>query len=145
MADLTHGAIRWKYPKSPVGPEEIARVEAAFGVELPADYAAVAIAHPGARPRPNRFDTSKRKGARLKTFLSLSDKDAGNILQIKEWLGDRLMGRMVPFASDDGGNYVCFHDLNPPLQPIVVLWNHEQPAQYEFIASSFREFIQSLY
>jgi hypothetical protein len=96
-------AIRWRYPKTPIRNEDIATIEAHFGVTLPADYVALAISHPGARPVPNRFDTRLRKGSRVKTFLPLSADDAGNILQASEWLGSRLMNRMVPFASDDSG------------------------------------------
>lgn len=137
--------MEWKYEKTPPKPEDIDAYEQVFGVPLPPEYAALAMRYPGARPSPNRFDTGRRTGCRLKQFLPLSPVEAGHAAQVHGWIRDRLSEGLVPFASDESGNYICFYYLSPAVPPAVVFWNHERPWETEYIASSFRHFLEILY
>lgn len=54
--------------------------------------------------------------------------------------------RLIPFAPDGGGNYICFDYRNCQKNPPVVFWHHEIEENDGIfrIANSFDEFLYNL-
>lgn len=135
----------WSFSKKPITTEDINRVEDFFQVKFPARFRKISLDNHGARPRPNCFNTDYREGGRIKSFLPLVRSCPGSIYEVMEWIGDRLPRGMIPFAGDEGGNYLCFYYFQTEDDPVIVLWNHEKRFEYETVSSNFVEFLDSLY
>ena len=134
--------IEWKYSKEAINQGHIQALEESFGINLPDSYKLLVLSYHGARPNKNRFDTRTKSGYVLKTFLPITERYDGNIIKVLSWLIDRLPAKLLPFASDAAGNYLCFH-FNT-VDPEIVLWKHETVTT-ERISSTFDQFISSLY
>lgn len=53
---------------------------------------------------------------------------------------------LIPFASNGGGDYICFDYRSCKKNPPIVFWRHESPQGDDvfFLADSFEEFISNL-
>ncbi|QCT01589.1 cell wall assembly/cell proliferation coordinating protein [Paenibacillus algicola] len=137
--------MQWQFAKSIATVYDLWAVESHFNIKLPVVYGRIVLEHHGARPIPNQFDTYKRMGHRIKTFLPVSKKEKGNVYDVYAWIQTRLQPGMIPFASDDGGNYICFDYKGNEQEPIIVFWNHEVEDTMEMVSSSFEGFMKSIY
>lgn len=134
--------IEWNYRKEPVSLEQIEELEAVLGILLPNTYKAFLQHNHGARPSKKRFDSNQQEGHVLKTFLPITEQNKGNILEVLSWLKGRLSAKLLPIASDQAGNYLCFDFTTS--EPEIVLWNHET-LETEYVRSTFDELINHLY
>lgn len=134
----------------PLGSEEaVVRFENMLEIVLPNDYKLGVANYNAGRPRPNVFDTAQRKELVAKALLSFDQTNVENIWTTYENLKNQLPKQIVPFMSDQFGNYICF-DYRASNEPAVVFWDQELSHQniekgIIYIANSFSEFIGGLY
>lgn len=91
----------------------------------------------GGRPKYERFMTKKGIERCIKSFLSFNFDDIENIWDVVEIVWNQSL---VPFATDNFGNMICFNVKTNQ----VIFWNHED-CSIDSIAGSFRVFIEKLY
>lgn len=141
--------VNWLFKKEDVTKEEVIKIEEEIGVKFPKSFFECVINQNGAQPEKNIFDLNNEKG---KIFGSLLDFDLNsdeNILSVYKDLKDRLPNKVVPFADDPSGNYICF-DYREEGKPEIVFWNHEltegsPKKSISYIAESFEELLNKLY
>lgn len=135
-------ALQWRFDKSPITVDQMAQIESEAGVLFPLEYKMLMLEHHGGRPQPNGFDTDRTKGRKVKSFLPILPEYKINLLDLKKWLP--LPDRLIPFAGDPAGNYVCFDYKKGMTHPEIVLWLHETE-ETEWISPSFETFLSMLY
>ncbi len=139
-------------------------VESKLGVVFPHLYLETIKKFNGGSPVNNVFDTEKTSERVFSSLLSFNLEESTSILAIWEDTKERMPNGIIPFATDPGGNYICF-DYRSTTEPSVVFWNHEEnfvinakdeldypevDAEYklhdiEFVAPDFFEFLSILY
>ncbi|OJH33946.1 SMI1/KNR4 family protein [Cystobacter ferrugineus] len=139
----------WLEPASPVGDEEIAKVEKELEVIFPDDYRAFLRKSQGGMPAQTDFKLRdpRKTTAAVGMFLSTAPgRDSDYIVSAAKILSDRLPPAVVPVAIGPGGDYVVL-DLREA-RPRVLYWHHEragEPAEFTFVSDSFAGFIGQLY
>ena len=130
--------MEWKFIKRLEDVNEIKEFEIKKGCKLPRDLRLCIIANNGGRPERKVFDTDVSKGRMMKKLLSLNYDDVENI-----WDAYNVMQqedkKLVPFASDPGGNFICFNKDSGE----IYLWLHETNTA-EYVAGSFKDFLDKL-
>lgn len=141
--------INWLFKKEEVTKEDIIKVEEKLDLKFPKSFNECVVNNNGAQPEKNIFDLNNEKG---KIFGSLLDFDLNadeNIVSIYKDLKNRIPNKIVPFADDPSGNYICF-DYRKKDEPEIVFWDHELAEEnpkksISYIADNFEEFINKLY
>ena len=68
-----------------------------------------------------------------------------SVVSVWQDLEDILPARVIPFAGDPGGNFLCFDYSNDAGEPPVVLWSHDDPdAPLQPVARSFSDLLDRL-
>lgn len=137
------GVVAWRFSKGVISEPDILKVEITFQIGLPDMYKEIVREHNGGRPLPNRFDTERSEKRMIKSFLPV-DERPGNILEVYEWIKDRIPPLVIPFANDPGGNYLCFDYRKSFDTPEIVFWDHET-CSVERISIDFPAFIAKIY
>ncbi|MBF8982604.1 SMI1/KNR4 family protein [Lutibacter sp. B2] len=138
--------IEWKFVKDKPSLEDINNVENKFNVKLPLDYIECIKEKNGGRPRPKTFDFDEHKEMVFSSLLSIMEKDKENVIDVYEWIKDRLPDNTYPFAKDSFGNYICFKYEEE--NTYIVFWDHEKSNKEEsnkFICETFEEFLNKSY
>jgi len=135
--------LGWRYKKGPVLESDFMKIEISFGIQLPELYKEIVRENNGGRPLPNRFDTENNKKRVIKAFLSIDERE-GNLENVYGWIKERIPQQIIPFASDPGGNYLCFDYRSSPVDPSVVFWNHENNS-IEMVSLDFTSFTKMVY
>jgi hypothetical protein len=132
--------LDWKYVKPLKNPEAVQHFELKNAIRIPDSLKKFILEFNGGRPSLSSFDTDINKERVFKTLLSYNEDDIENIYKVIDMFKIGNVLKLLPFASDPFGNYICidFH------QNSIVFWNHETE-KTEFISEGFNEFIQSLY
>lgn len=108
---------------APAPEADVRAAERALRVPLPADFRAVAQAHPGARPEPSGILLPGGFGTAVEGLLHFSaDEGWGNILSHQFLLQDVLAKGVIPFALDIGHDVFCFNYRDDYDRPSVVFW-----------------------
>lgn len=136
----------WRGPRPVVGPDDVEKLEAAWGVSLPEDYRS--IVHPchGMAPEPNVFDIGEGANVfnNLLTLTSGKHESAYAISTTYELIKPYVPPGIYPFGTTPGGEYLCFdYREAPPGQPDVVLVTTEM--EIHPVAHSFRELLKGLH
>jgi len=129
--------MEWKHVK-PLGESGIAEVETLIGKSLPADYKELVQNYNGGRPTSDNFlvGNSERQ---FKTLQSLNRDDIETVF--KSWeLDSQLQGKILPIASDPGGNLLCYNLENFE----IVFWWHEDDEIVK-VADNLTEFLSMLH
>jgi cell wall assembly regulator SMI1 len=135
----------WK-EAHPATPAEVAKLEAAWGVQLPEEYKQIAPRHHGMRPTPNVFDIGESDNALtcLLTLTSEEPKEGYAIPTRYSGIKPYVPSGIFPFGMTPGGENICFDYREvPPGQPRIVLVTMEM--EIYFIANNFREFLTGLH
>ena len=139
-------------------------VEHKLGIVFPHLYLETIKKFNGGSPVNNVFDTEKTHERVFSNLLSFNLEGTTSILTVWEDNKERMPNGLIPFATDPGGNYICF-DYRSTTEPSVIFWNHEEnfvinaeneleypevDAEYklhgiEFVAPDFFEFLSILY
>lgn len=136
--------LRWILEKGTTSEKTVKQVQDRLGVVFLEAYIDFILLHPGGRPRPNSTQLPKGRQITIKSLLPLEATRQGNVLQVLEWLSDRLPPKLVPVVDDNFGNYFCL-DYRQEGKPSVVFWDHEvlnSPGAY--VSNTFEEFLSSL-
>ncbi|KYH31385.1 SMI1 / KNR4 family protein [Clostridium tepidiprofundi DSM 19306] len=140
--------IKWKFVKDTPSTEEIKNVETKFNIKLPLDYIECIKENNGGRPRPKIFDFNNHNEIVFASLLSVMKKDKENVIDVYEWIKDRLPDNTYPFAKDPFGNYICFRYEGENVS--IVFWDHEKANQnkeeaVKFICQTFDQLLDKLY
>lgn len=136
----------WKGPRPVVGPDEVEKLEAAWGVRLPEEYRSTAHLRHGMAPEPNVFDIGDGANVfnNLLTLTSGRHESAYAISTTYELIKPYVPSGIYPFGTTPGGEYLCFdYRESSTGQPGVVLVTIEM--EIYPVADSFREFLEGLH
>ncbi|MEB1809568.1 MAG: SMI1/KNR4 family protein [Bacillaceae bacterium] len=137
--------VRWRYAKEPIQQSALRDLERYFYVSLPPLYKEIMLNHNGARPFPNFYLTRKGEERLIKSFLPIQHGHPDDLLTVYRRLKNLLPKKVVPFANDDFGNYICL-DYQESANPKVKLWEHEaQSETLEDVADDFNKWMSTLY
>lgn len=149
-----HNFIEWDDYENPVQYKEIHKVEEALGIKFPKDFVECVKLHHGGHPKIYGFDfistfDSKKMGSCLGELLSFSKDETNKLLKSYRNLTihNTLPKKVVPFARDGGGDYMCFDFRENPENPPVVYWEHEAfPPEkaISYLAPTFTDFLKML-
>lgn len=135
------GVKEWVYRGQSIDDKIIREVENYLDVKLPADYKECIKVNNGGRPRPNVFDSDDGgEGFVFRSLISFTKKEL-NIKMFKEEL-DTL--KILPFATDPFGNYICFDYRYTEDSPTIVFYNHEFDS-INPVCDTFTALIERLY
>ncbi|WP_338390700.1 SMI1/KNR4 family protein [Bacillus atrophaeus] len=78
------------------------------------------------------------------------ENSAGKTTTINLRMGHRLVDKIIPFATDAGGNLFCFDYRMSSQEPVIVFWDHEiayedKESSISYVCDSFTELINKLY
>ncbi|WEA45441.1 SMI1/KNR4 family protein [Priestia aryabhattai] len=141
--------VKWILTKKLEKTEELNRFEQTYSIKFPVQFKEIVLENNAGRPRPNVFDSSERTELVAKALLSFDSSHPDNIWDTYQHVKGRLPNDIVPFMSDQFGNYVCF-DYQYSKKPAVVFWDHEL-SQFNpnksvgEVADDFEEFLNCLY
>lgn len=122
---MSNEKIEWEESESPVGRDAIEKLETELGVKFPEDYVLVALKSHGEYPNLDTYDFEGRNEAAFDRLLSLDPEEEDYIKTVIDDIQDRLVPKIIPFAADPFGNYICF-DYRKNNNPTVVFWDHEK-------------------
>lgn len=130
---------------APASDAQVRAAENALRVPLPADFLAVAKAHPGARPDPSDILLPGGFGTSVLGLLHFDDDGPAisNILSCQWLLRDALDKGVIPFAQDIGHDVFCFSYREDYDHPPVVFWG--QGFGVIPLAPSFTAFLDLLH
>ncbi len=140
---------------------EIEKIEKFVGLNFPEEYKKHLLKYNGGQCRPNIFrfnENEKWTESCIDWFLAIYDGEYDNLKEyiINYKIDDkRLPIHILPIAHDPGGNLICISCGKLDFGNIY-FWDHENEVDYTlsedtnysnlyFVASSFNEFIESLY
>lgn len=143
--------INWRKVRVKASVDNIKIVENKLGIILPTDFKVCVLENNGGRPSPYVFDIENRKGNVFATLLDLSLSKETNMVTMREYVLDRLVDNIYPFADDPGGNLICFdYRGGNDRPPKIVYWDHE--IAYEdpegalfYICDTFTQLLDMLY
>ena len=115
----------WKDVDQLNAKESISQVEKEMGVVFPLLFIETVRKYNGGRPLNNVFDTEKTAEHVFSNLLTFNTSENNSILAVYRDNVERLPQGVIPFATDPGGNYICF-DYRKSSNPEVVFWNHEE-------------------
>jgi hypothetical protein len=146
---MTVGTVNWILTKPLANENQFANFEETHGITFPADFKADVLENNNGRPRPNVFDSRNRKELVAKALLSFDTAHPDNIWDTYDYLKERLQNGVMPFMSDQFGNYICF-DYRFANNPSIVFWDHElseaNPSKsISLVADGYSEFLDCLY
>jgi len=130
--------ITWEYSNPLTNKKTIEEFELENAIKLPQDLKECIEHNNAGMPNLNNFDTDKTKGRTIKALLSFNQEDEENIYDFLELFRKDGRLKMIPFALDSFGNFICLEDNN------IVVRLHETETT-EFVANSFTEFLDLLY
>ncbi len=138
--------VIWRNYKKIKDNKMIENVERYFRVLLPKDYIKIVKNFDGGRTNKNLFKIDNSEEV-FGNMLTLYECKYTNIITNYEYVKDRLIDGIIPFADDPGGNLICFRYIDKKLKDIV-FWDHEieEPEKnYKHICNTFTEFLDMLY
>ncbi|WP_373231865.1 SMI1/KNR4 family protein [Cohnella sp.] len=142
--------IGWEFQDQQVGREVISLVEKKLDIEFPSDYVDVALKYHGGSPSLEIFQISGHGKAVFGYLLSYDPDSSNYILEVYNDIIDRLPDKkVIPFANDPFGNFICFDYRKDADNPSIVFWEHEiafdsSDLSLLYVASSFSELLEML-
>jgi hypothetical protein len=136
--------VEWTDVEEWPAPDEatVREVEAALGVRLPADFVAVATAHPHAAPEPGSIDVPGFGGTAVDRLMHFTADEGDHLLSCLWMVPDSLEPGLVPFATDIGGDLFCFDYRESPDAPSAGFWCTD--TGYVRLADGFTELVGML-
>jgi hypothetical protein len=131
--------FEWRYIKPLLSVKSIEEFEALTKYNLPESFKNCIKQYNGARPKYRAFNTAQTNSRELKSLLSFNHEDKETVWVSYCFIESECDKKCIPFAIDNFGNLICFNRNDQ-----VVFLNHETLNE-EYVASSFDEFLDSLY
>ncbi|MEX1027032.1 MAG: SMI1/KNR4 family protein [Candidatus Paceibacterota bacterium] len=143
-------SLTWFDDPSPATDEQICAVENAIGNRFPDDYREFAKRYSGGSPNETDFEFPDEETgmfyASVGEFFTVTPNDDRNLLRWMERT-EFFPLRLVPFAGDGGGNYICF-DFRFGSSPSIAFWHGGRRGlenEISFVAESFSDFVALLH
>jgi hypothetical protein len=114
----------------------IEKIEQDYRVCLSSKLKDCILTNNGGRPRPNVVKLDNGQEYDVKLLLSYNENDLETIYKVIRFFADKFGGKVVPFATDSGGNYYCEYEGR------IVLWIQDDIIIP--ICDSFETFLQML-
>lgn len=137
--------MKWLFKKKLVDSASIKEFETTYHIRLPEELKELISEANGARPNPYIIDAETTKEIPAKALLSFNQTDTPeDIWSTYDAIKHKLPHNIIPFMSDEGGNYFCL-DLDPlETQHPIVYWHHEKK-DLEVVATNLTVFLHSFY
>lgn len=116
--------INWKNKKSQINNEIIHEFETKLGIKFTMDYKECIKDNHGALPEPCFFKVDGKQKV-FGELLSFELNSKGNIYNTYNRIRDGLPEKVIPFATDPSGNFICFDYIDSETEPKIVFWYHE--------------------
>ncbi|MEC1750136.1 SMI1/KNR4 family protein [Bacillus mojavensis] len=130
---------------------QIKEVEVKLKIKFPTDYKEFIKDHNGCSPIDKKVVLFQDSRESINNLLSIGDPTRPiDLLSTIDNVKDRLVDKIIPFATDAGGNLFCFDYRMSPQEPVIVFWDHEiayedKESSISYVCDSFTELINKLY
>ena len=117
--------VKWKYSDGIIKVDVIERVEKLLQIKFPEDYVQCVICNSGANVQPNCFEMGNNQKV-FGALLSYDESSVDNILAVYSRIKKFLPKKVIPFACEPSGDYICFDYSKSETEPKIVLWYHDK-------------------
>ncbi|MCY8289656.1 MULTISPECIES: SMI1/KNR4 family protein [unclassified Bacillus (in: firmicutes)] len=130
---------------------QIKEVEEKLKIKFPTDYKEFIKDHNGCSPIDKKVVLFQDSRESINNLLSIGDPTWPiDLLSTIDNVKDRLVDKIIPFATDAGGNLFCFDYRMSSQEPVIVFWDHEiayedKESSISYVCDSFTELINKLY
>ncbi|MEC1548276.1 SMI1/KNR4 family protein [Bacillus rugosus] len=130
---------------------QIKEVEEKLKIKFPTDYKEFIKDHNGCSPIDKKVVLFQDSRESINNLLSIGDPNRPiDLLSTIDNVKDRLVDKIIPFATDAGGNLFCFDYRMSAQEPVIVFWDHEiayedKESSISYVCDSFTELINKLY
>ncbi|KUP34394.1 SMI1/KNR4 family protein [Bacillus atrophaeus] len=130
---------------------QIKEVEEKLKIKFPTDYKEFIKDHNGCSPIDKKVVLLQDSRESINNLLSIGDPTRPiDLLSTIDNVKDRLVDKIIPFATDAGGNLFCFDYRMSSQEPVIVFWDHEiayedKESSISYVCDSFTELINKLY
>ncbi|MGG4109235.1 SMI1/KNR4 family protein [Bacillus subtilis] len=130
---------------------QIEEVEEKLKIKFPTDYKEFIKDHNGCSPIDKKVVLFQDSRESINNLLSMGDPTRPiDLLSTIDNVKDRLVDKIIPFATDAGGNLFCFDYRMSAQEPVIVFWDHEiayedKESSISYVCDSFTELINKLY
>ncbi|MCY9306847.1 SMI1/KNR4 family protein [Bacillus spizizenii] len=129
---------------------QIEEVEEKLKIKFPTDYKEFIKDHNGCSPIDKKVVLFQDSRESINNLLSIGDPTRPiDLLNTIDNVKDRLVDKIIPFATDAGGNLFCFDYRTSSQQPVIVFWDHEiayedKESSISYVCDSFTELMDKL-
>ncbi|MCY7782763.1 SMI1/KNR4 family protein [Bacillus sp. S20C3] len=119
--------------------------------QVPTDYKEFIKDHNGCSPIDKKVVLFQNSRESINNLLSIGDPTRPiDLLSTFDNVKGRLVDKIIPFATDAGGNLFCFDYRMSSQEPVIVFWDHEiayedKESSISYVCDSFTELINKLY
>lgn len=118
-------------------------------IRLPEEYYIFLVNNNGGYPDKEQFDIPGQGSTMIGMFYGICEGNEDDIYNVCKLLGRRRPANLLPIAYDQGGNQICLA-VSGRTTGSIYFWDHElegskNPNQFVLLATSFLEFINSVY
>ncbi|MCY9407703.1 SMI1/KNR4 family protein [Bacillus inaquosorum] len=130
---------------------QIKEVEEKLKIKFPTDYKEFIKDHNGCSPIDKKVVLFQDSRESINNLLSIGDPTRPiDLLSTIDNVKDRFVDKIIPFATDAGGNLFCFDYRMSSQEPVIVFWDHEiayedKESSISYVCDSFTELINKLY
>ncbi|WP_416806531.1 MULTISPECIES: SMI1/KNR4 family protein [Bacillus amyloliquefaciens group] len=129
---------------------QIEEVEEKLKIKFPTDYRDFIKDHNGCSPIDKKVVLFQNSRESINNLLSIGDPTRPiDLLSTIDNVKDRLVDKIIPFATDAGGNLFCFDYRMSSQKPAIVFWDHEiayedKESSISYVCDSFTELMNKL-
>ncbi|AXC53658.1 MULTISPECIES: SMI1/KNR4 family protein [Bacillus] len=129
---------------------QIEEVEEKLKIKFPTDYKEFIKDHNGCSPINKKVVLFQDSRESINNLLSMGDPTRPiDLLSTIDNVKDRLVDKIIPFATDAGGNLFCFDYRMSSQEPVIVFWDHEiayedKESSICYVCDSFTELMNKL-
>ncbi|MBU0444431.1 SMI1/KNR4 family protein [Bacillus amyloliquefaciens] len=129
---------------------QIEEVEEKLKIKFPTDYREFIKDHNGCSPIDKKVVSFQNSRESINNLLSIGDPTRPiDLLSTLDNVKDRLVDKIIPFATDAGGNLFCFDYRMSSQEPAIVFWDHEiayedKESSISYVCDSFTELMNKL-
>ncbi|MEC3654825.1 SMI1/KNR4 family protein [Bacillus siamensis] len=129
---------------------QIEEVEEKLKIKFPTDYREFIKDHNGCSPIDKKVVSFQNSRESINNLLSIGDPTRPiDLLSTLDNVKDRLVDKIIPFATDAGGNLFCFDYRMSSQEPAIVFWDHEiayedKESSISYVCDSFTDLMDKL-
>ncbi|ERH56121.1 SMI1/KNR4 family protein [Bacillus sp. EKM208B] len=129
---------------------QIEEVEEKLKIKFPTDYRDFIKDHNGCSPIDKKVVLFQNSRESINNLLSIGDPTRPiDLLSTIDNVKDRLVDKIIPFATDAGGNLFCFDYRMSSQEPAIVFWDHEiayedKKSSISYVCDSFTDLMDKL-